>query len=602
MRSKKRACQVTLLALVTILCLLGGISQPVSASTLDAEDFYNTYGDTAVFEPTTYNDGEISFASYVYLRSPGTKIYYTVLGWGFTFSDLSGNTLQTVVCSFEGNYLKIANIVSYSDRNYYLYTIKLSELKYLLSQSTLAMLNSGQCQVTMNAYVRVCYYGTYSGSMDTDGTVHGTLYSDYNSLVTAQDWSSKTKNSLKSYFNKEIDGLYRRLRVRKGLGIASVTGDGTYCYGADATITATPQTGYQFDYWVSDDTSYYNNPQSVCVNDDVLYRAYAYAVYTKATFYRNYYSTDSTSNSKYYYYNGSNQTLLNPGWTKTGYTLSGWATSKTAYSATYSLTNAVDGSWVLKYTPSVNLYAVWKANSYTLRFYYNDGSSGSSQASVTYSSSVTMPTTPAKTAGGSVLIGWNTKADGSGTTYLPGATVWGSSLAQTYGVAGTNGAGMSLYAMWDGEPTLEVKDQYLTLEDAKAGLVTEAYLAGLATAYDEQDGVISYGSKGTTSLRLVSFQASDYLNLTGSTTVSETYEVTDSAGHVVTATIYIHIVDSTPQLLSDTQAGRVRLIGSAYYSKGDGSLIESSRGGLSETSIWRTSSYGKLLQQALETR
>jgi uncharacterized repeat protein (TIGR02543 family) len=120
--------------------------------------------------------------------------------------------------------------------------------------------------------------------------------------------------------------------------------------------------------------------------------------------------------------------LTSNAFTRTSYTFSGWNTSAngsgTAYAngATYS------------FTASTTLYAQWTAAlSYTVTFNSNGQSGSMSPESESSPTALTSNTfTPAI---GYVFSGWNTAANGSGTTYANGATY-------------SFGASITLYAQW----------------------------------------------------------------------------------------------------------------------------------------------------------
>lgn len=108
------------------------------------------------------------------------------------------------------------------------------------------------------------------------------------------------------------------------------------------------------------------------------------------------------------------------------YIFKGWGTSS-------SSTSGVTGS----YTPTKNitLYAVWAENKFTVTYNSNGGSGSISSVTKLYNQTITLASS-GFTKSGCKLIGWNTKADGTGTKYALGRT--------NYAVT----ANVTLYAVW----------------------------------------------------------------------------------------------------------------------------------------------------------
>ena len=155
----------------------------------------------------------------------------------------------------------------------------------------------------------------------------------------------------------------------------------------------------------------------------------------------------------------TSETITLPSPTKSGYTFNGWYTAASGGTRV----GGAGGS----YTPttSVNLYAQWSANSYTISYNANGGSGAPSNQTKTHGTALTLSSTrPTKSNtssntgytvsfnynGGSgsttslkaadetayTFTGWNTKADGSGTSYSSGGSYTANSSA-------------TLYAQWD---------------------------------------------------------------------------------------------------------------------------------------------------------
>ena len=130
-----------------------------------------------------------------------------------------------------------------------------------------------------------------------------------------------------------------------------------------------------------------------------------------------------SSQTKYY---GKTLTLSSTKPTRTGYTFQGWATSSTgsvAYAAGTSYTaNA-----------AVTLYAIWKANTYTVAYNANGGSGAPSSQTKTYGITLTLSSTkPTRT--GYTFQGWATSSTGS--------------VAYSAGASYTANAAVTLYAKW----------------------------------------------------------------------------------------------------------------------------------------------------------
>jgi uncharacterized repeat protein (TIGR02543 family) len=127
---------------------------------------------------------------------------------------------------------------------------------------------------------------------------------------------------------------------------------------------------------------------------------------------------------------GSTLTLPTAGtFSKIGNSFAGWNTQS-------------DGSG-LQYQPgaelivnsSGTLYAQWLLNTETLAFSPNTGAGASNSLSESYGNTVALPTGDTFSKTGNSFAGWNTKSDGSGVQYQPGAELIVNS-------------GGTLYAQW----------------------------------------------------------------------------------------------------------------------------------------------------------
>lgn len=277
----------------------------------------------------------------------------------------------------------------------------------------------------------------------------------------------------------------------------TVSGAGTYDVGSTATIKATPSTGYRFVKW-SDGNTNAERQITITTSDisaNVTNRSYT-AVFEKITFTATFKNHDGTVLQTVNVEHGgtpkyTGSTPTKPSTAEYSYSFSGWnpsigaITSNITYTAQFTATKrkytintsatngVVSGGGTYEYGTSITLTASpadgykfekWSdgntqnprgitvtgnatytaqftENKYTIAFNGN-GNTGGSMSSLTnvgYDDSKTL-TANAFTKTGYTFNGWNTKADGSGTSYADKATV--SKLTDK------NGATVTLYAKW----------------------------------------------------------------------------------------------------------------------------------------------------------
>lgn len=133
-----------------------------------------------------------------------------------------------------------------------------------------------------------------------------------------------------------------------------------------------------------------------------------------------------SSQTKWY---GTNITLSSSKPTRTGHSFLGWATSSSATSPTYAAGATYSAN------ASVTLYAVWKANTYTVKYDANGGSGAPTNQTKTYGVTLTLSSTkPTRTNYN--FKGWGTSAASTTVAYAPGASY-------------TKNEAVTLYAIWE---------------------------------------------------------------------------------------------------------------------------------------------------------
>ena len=114
--------------------------------------------------------------------------------------------------------------------------------------------------------------------------------------------------------------------------------------------------------------------------------------------------------------------------TRTGYTFVGWSESKSAGSAEY-----ISGG---KFSKNANttLYAVWKINTYTVKYDLNGGTGSIASQTKTYGTDLTL-TSSVPTRTGYTFVGWSESKSAESAEYISGGKF-------------SKNADTTLYAVW----------------------------------------------------------------------------------------------------------------------------------------------------------
>lgn len=207
----------------------------------------------------------------------------------------------------------------------------------------------------------------------------------------------------------------------------------SYNVATNLTANSFTKDGYSFDNWNTESdgsgTTYSNEDLVTNISDTTLYAQWNMDTYNIAYALNS--GTVATANPETYNVETASFTLNNP--SKTGYTFKGWSgtglTGDTNTTVTIPLGSTGDKSYTANYT----------ANTYYIKFNSNGGSNSMSNQTMTYDTPANL-TANNFTRKGYTFTGWNTKSDGSGTSY--------SNQEQIINLSNTNGENINLYAIW----------------------------------------------------------------------------------------------------------------------------------------------------------
>ena len=206
----------------------------------------------------------------------------------------------------------------------------------------------------------------------------------------------------------------------------------TYTVTDEFTLKSPTKTGYTFAGWYSDSklTKKVTKVKKGTTGDKTFYAKWTQNSYTVK--YSANGGSGSMSSKKLSY--STTYTIPANKFTRTGYTFKYYTDSKG--------NKYYPGDKVKKLSSkdgaTVTLTAYWKANTYTIKFNANGGSGTMSSKTATYGKTVTLPANKFTNAPGLKFSGWNTKANGTGTTYKNKAEV------KNLKTSGT----ITLYAQW----------------------------------------------------------------------------------------------------------------------------------------------------------
>lgn len=572
--------KILLAIIVFMICLFGSMNGErvyVNADEWNNPvEYYNKYGNNAVFKADGKTKGEIYFCSVGNTSNSGTK--YKTLGYKMSVKDENGNILQKVNYKFGGCQLRFVSMKKTVGQEYRLYSISLYNMKKSLNSQTFKKFDSGKCTITLDACMTLKVNGVDKGGMNDNGQTWGKVYDTYTGIANAAGWSDSALSSLHSYYGKTVSGLFHRIEVEKSTGISGVSGGGNYCYGTLAKISATIQNGYSFQNW-NNDGNMNTSTYSFWVNSSGKYTAYAQAQSVEVKFWKNAGEDGNDCKTMTYVYGGVNQSFPTVDWKRKGYHMTGWANIPDAVNAGYEQGYGISDSWIMASMPSKDIYAVWNENQYTIE--YDTGIS----VKVKYSDTVRLPEQH-------MCIGWLPGEKYPDVRYLPGEEIKVAQLCELMGIDYAENAVIPLYALWEHEPTIQAKDMFFSVKQAHDGMITENLIGSMIYATDVEDGDIAFGNNQTNYLILRNFDDKRIKEVVDKAVMDILIEAKDSYGNVTQKTITLTFKDTT--IKDSTESfGKIRFISEKYYGK-------NKAGGLMENSRWLNDpEFNSLLRQAL---
>ena len=295
--------------------------------------------------------------------------------------------------------------------------------------------------------------GTISNQTFTAGTSQALTSNSFAKTgYTFNGWNTVANGSGTSYTNAQSVTLYETTTAyaQWTAGTYAVTFDsntaGSGTMSNQSLTAGTPfsltsngftKTGYIFAGWAtsSGGSVVYTNAQSI-----TLYAATTlYAKWTANTYAVTFNINSGTSGSMstQSFTAGTPFALTTNGFSRTGYTFAGWATSS-AGSVVYTNTQSAT------LYAATTLYAKWTAITYTITYNANTATSGAVPASGSYTTDGTaypvVGNTGSLVLSGNTFSGWNSQADGLGITYTAYST----------------SADITLYAIWTNNSTYRI--------------------------------------------------------------------------------------------------------------------------------------------------
>jgi len=286
--------------------------------------------------------------------------------------------------------------------------------------------------LTANAFARTGY--TYQGWATT--AAGSKVYSNQQ---VVSNLTASANGTVNLYAVWKANSYSVKFNANGGTGTMA---NESFTYDAAKALTANAfaRTGYTYQGWATDaaGSTVYSNKQTVSnltatANGTVnLYAVWTANPYT-VTFNANG-GTGAAMPSQSFAYDTA-QNLSNGSYTRTGYTFLGWSTNPNATSATYANGASVSN---LATSGTLALYAVWRPNTYTIRFMPNGAEGAMADLPATYDAATNL-TANAFTKDGFGFVGWCREGEDA-ISY--------TNRQQVLNLAANDGAVVVLVAKW----------------------------------------------------------------------------------------------------------------------------------------------------------
>ena len=344
----------------SLLCLgILGRQENVFAGVYDdAYSYYQSFGNEMRFLPGEKNEGEIYYATKGKKNvNAGTR--YTTIGWKVRVFNATGALVDTIYYKQGGSQMEELDACTINGYEYCLYRVTLDNLKSRLSPAGLEALSQSDCNIVFDACISVRKNGELLGGMNDMGPSWGEVHTTYNGIANAAPWSEATKESLHSYYNKSVVGLFYEVELKQEIGIRNVSGAGRYCFGTKVTVQAECEDGYHFAGWTGSSNADSQKYAFVLYGNDVSLTAHA-----KENSYQIVYDsgggTGSIPEQRLSY--GGELRLPTSGFAMQGSMLSGWKLSMDRHSSSYII------GQMISMRELVNLLGLQKQDGATIVF------------------------------------------------------------------------------------------------------------------------------------------------------------------------------------------------------------------------------------------